>query len=315
MIRLLTNDIWTTINKLSQKSKRTKVAVAYFGTGAAKQLKLKIGDTLVVAMGLTTVKSGQVNPFEIEILLNKGVKLLNLPNLHSKIYLFADKVIVGSANVSTNSAETLIETAILTDDKQTIKDANKFIIENCVEKIEADYIEICKKNYNPPNFFGTYKKRETTKSQKFKGELSSLWVISTKLTSWKDTEDEIVEKERPKFEAKIKNKRTFQVDEIRYNYNDSFINSVKEGDIVIEIEGHKVKTLARPPRRVLGVTWDKKDNSAFLRTEERKVKKTKSWTELQRHLSKNGIKNIKKNSTREIINEDTKKILHDYFNK
>lgn len=315
MIKLLSTDIWTTINKLSQKSKRTKIAVAYFGTGATKQIKLKTGDTLVVAMGLNNVKSGQVNPFEIEILLNKGVKLFNLPNLHSKIYLFDNKVIVGSANVSTNSAETLIETGILTDDKQTIKEANKFITENCVEKIEEDYIEICKKNYNPPKFFGTHKKRKSTKNQKFKGELSSLWVISTKLTSWKDSEDEIVEKERPKFEKKIKNKRTFQVDEIKYNYNDSFINSVKEGDIVIEIEGHKVKTFAKPPRRVLGVTWDKKDNSAFLRTEERKVKKTRPWTELQRHLSKNGIKNIKKNSTREIVNEDTKKILHDYFNK
>lgn len=313
MIRLLSNDIWTTIKKLSQKSKRTKIAVAYFGTGATKQLKLKTGDTLVVAMGLNNVKSGQVNPFEIEILLDKGVKLFNLSNLHSKIYLFDDKVIVGSANVSTNSENTLIETGILTDDKQTIKEANKFITENCVEKIERDYIEICKKNYNPPKFFGTSKKRKATKKQTFKGELSRLWVISTTPTPWKESDYETTDNDRQKFEKKIKNKRTFEVDEIKYDSSNSFINEVKEGDILIEIETHKVKAFAIQPKRALGVTWDKKNKKAFLRTEERKRRKIKGWTMLQKELLRNGIKGISKNSTKEIKNENTKRILLEFF--
>lgn len=313
MIRLLSNDIWTIINKLSQKSKRTKIAVAYFGTGATKQLKLKTGDTLVVAMGLNNVKSGQVNPFEIEILLDKGVKLFNLSNLHSKIYLFDDKVIVGSANVSTNSANTLIETGILTDDKQIVKEANKFITDNCVEKIERDYIEICKKNYNPPKFFGTSIKRKMSKKQTFRGELSRLWVISTTPTPWKESDYETTDKDRQKFEKKIKNKRTFEVDEIKYNSSNSFINKVKEGDILIEIETHKVKAFAIQPKRALGVTWDKKNKNAFLRTEERKTRKLKGWTLLQKELLKNGVKGISKNSTREIKNENTKRILLEFF--
>ena len=290
------------------------MAVAYFGTGATKQLRLRKGDILIVAMGLNNVKAGQVNPFEIEKLFKKGVQLFNLNNLHSKVYLFTDKVIVGSANASTNSADSLIETAILTDNEQIVRQANDFISSNCIEKIEADYIEICKENYRPPKFNGARKRKIRTRT-KFRGELSRLWVISTGLTSWKDSEDEIVEKDRNLFEIKIENKRTFEVDGIKYGYNDSFINKVKEGDIVIEIETHDVKTFTKPPRRVLGVTWDKKDNSAFLRTEERKIKKTKSWLQLQNHLKRNGIKNIKRHSTREIINEDTKKILHKYFNK
>lgn len=313
MIRLLSNDIWTTIKKLSQKSKRTKIAVAYFGTGATKQLKLKTGDTLIVAMGLNNVKSGQVNPFELEILLDKGVKLFNLSNLHSKIYLFDDKVIVGSANVSTNSENALIETGILTDDKQTIKEANEFITENCVEKIERDYIEICKKNYNPPKFFGTSKKRKPTKKETFKGELSRLWVISTTPTPWKESDYETTDNDRQKFEKKIKNKRTFEVDEIKYNSSNSFINQVKEGDILIEIETHKVKAFAIQPKRALGVTWDKKNKKAFLRTEERKRRKIKGWTMLQKELLRNGIKGISKNSTKEIKNENTKRILLEFF--
>ena len=313
MIRLLSNDIWTTINKLSQKSKRTKIAVAYFGTGATKQLSLKTGDTLVVAMGLNNVKSGQVNPFEIEILLDKGVNLFNLSNLHSKIYLFDDKVIVGSANVSTNSASTLIETGILTDDKQIIKEANKFITKNCVEKIERDYIEICKKNYHPPKFFGTSIKSKTSKKQTFRGELSRLWVISTTPTPWKESDYETTDKDRQKFEKKIKNKRTFEVDEIKYNSSNSFINEVKEGDILIEIETHKVKAFAIQPKRALGVTWDKKNKKAFLRTEERKRRKLKGWTILQKELLRNGVKGISKNSTKEIKNENTKRILLEFF--
>ena len=113
MIKFLADDIWATIRSLSLKSKRTKVAVAYFGTNGSKQLELKSGDTLIVAMGLNNVKTGQVDPNEIAKLFKKGVKIFTVQNLHSKIYLFDKHLIIGSSNVSSNSENNLIEAGIL----------------------------------------------------------------------------------------------------------------------------------------------------------------------------------------------------------
>jgi deoxycytidine triphosphate deaminase len=49
-----------------------------------------------------------------------------------------NKAIIGSANVSSNSVDNLIETAILTDDSKTVLDAGKFISDHCIEKVELD---------------------------------------------------------------------------------------------------------------------------------------------------------------------------------
>jgi len=61
VIKFLSDDIWVTIKKLAEKSKHRKFAVAYFGNGAASRLKLKRGDTLILAISLKNVKAGQVN--------------------------------------------------------------------------------------------------------------------------------------------------------------------------------------------------------------------------------------------------------------
>lgn len=311
MISFISDNLWTTLSKLSKRSKRTKVAVAYLGTGASKQLNLKKGDTLLVAMDLGNVRAGQVNPHEIQKLFDKGVSIFNLPNLHAKVYLFDKTAVVTSANVSSHSADHLLETAILTDDKSILIEAEKFINENCIEKVEQDYIEICKKNYNPPKNINA--KRKPHRKNGFKGKLSRLWVISTKPVEFTQEDDAVLEKDEAVFEKKISNKRTFELSDIKYPINDKFVNKVEEGDILIEIVRHKVRTHVIQPKRVLGVTFSKATGKAYLRVEERKKPTAKSWTNLEKQLRHNGIKAITKNSTREIKNDDTKKILLSYF--
>ena len=311
MVKFISDNLWVTLHNLSKKSKRTKVAVAYFGTGASDQLSLKKGDTLLVAMDLGNVRAGQVNPHEIQKLYDKGVSIFNLPNLHAKIYLFDKVAVITSANVSSHSANHLLEAAVLTDDKNIFANAEKFINEHCIEKVEQDYIELCKENYNPPKNFVA--KREPQAKNGFKGQLSRLWVISTKPIDFTEDDYEVLEKDEAFFEKKISNKRTFELTEIKYPIRDKFVNAVKEGDILIEIVSHKVRTNVIQPKRALGVTFNRKQGKAYLRVEERKKPVTKGWTNLEKQLRQNGIKAVTKKSTREIKNENTKKVLLNYF--
>lgn len=310
MIQFLSDEIWTTIRDLSKNSGRTRVAVAYFGTGASEQLTFKKGDTLIIAMHLNNVKAGQVNPFEIQKLYDKGVLIYTLSNLHSKIYLFDKKMIVCSANVSSHSADCLIESGILTDDKTTFENGDRFIKENSVEKVEQDYIELCKENYNPPKHFG---KRKKNSDSTFNSQFSRLWFISTKSTYFEDEDYTFLKKDEHIFEKKLQNKRAFELNEIKYPITNRFINKVQEGDILIEVERHKVRGQVFQPIRALGVTFNKVKKTAFLRVEKRKKPIVKGWTVLEKYLRQHGITAITKNSTREIKNEKIKKILLNFF--
>src|SRR5690606_10640523 len=132
-------EIWPTLKKLSKASARTRVAVAYLGIGASKQLDWKKNDVLVVAMSLENVKCGQVNPFEIQTLFDLGVKIYTLQGLHAKIYVFDNDVVIGSANISFRSENVLTESALLTDDRKVIKESRQFIDRYSTERVEQDY--------------------------------------------------------------------------------------------------------------------------------------------------------------------------------
>ena len=76
------------------------VAVAYFGTGASKLLPLRKGSTLIVDMSQAAVGSGQTNPSEILKLVNRGVDVHSVNNLHAKVFAVGNQAFVGSTNVS-----------------------------------------------------------------------------------------------------------------------------------------------------------------------------------------------------------------------
>lgn len=310
--KFLSDNIWRTIKTLSDKSRKTKVAVAYFGTGATKLFKLKQGDILLVAMTIGNVKAGQVNPSEIEILFKRGVQIFTLTNLHSKIFLFDKSVIVGSTNASYNSVDTLIEAGVFTDDKKAIKDADNFFKDNCVEKVDAAYIKLCKKKYNAPKFFGA--KSKLTK-RNFKGQFSPLWVLSTSEIGKEYPSDvKLYDKKLPVFQSKLKNKKKYEVEKIRFPLKSRVISNIKTGDIIIQIFCHKVKADVYEPCRVLGVIKNSLTQKAQLIYEEKKDATIKTWNGLETVLRQNKVKGIKRTSTRRIENENTKKLFLNYFN-
>ena len=89
MTYFLSNDsLWNEIRERAKASKSVKAAVAFLGNGGADLLPLKKGDTLVVNLGLQTVRQGATSPREVQRLMRRGVMVFTRSNLHAKFFIF-----------------------------------------------------------------------------------------------------------------------------------------------------------------------------------------------------------------------------------
>lgn len=317
MMRFLGTDLWKTITAYAQRSKTRRIAVAYLGKGANELLPLKKGDTLIVNMTLPNVKNSQVNPFEVEKYYNAGVKIFHCKNLHSKVYLFDKQAIICSANISNNSYSStgLIECGVLTTNKQVLHDTATFINRLAVEKVSRAYIDLCKENYNPPKFTGA-KGKQLIKEPQI--ETSNFWVIYTEAATLSEEEQKILENDKEAYEEELINKDDYEVDSIRYGASSSFIKGVKKGDWVMPIWNTEHRAQVQEPKRVLGITKGRRVNSkghrnVFLRIEERIIQQKQSWTAFERYMKKNKITGIRKTTTKQINNEETKHKLYKFW--
>jgi PLD-like domain len=85
---------------LSSKADQAKLAVAYWGEGAARELGLS--KRTVSTRIICDLWSGRCNPDEIKSLLSYGAIIRTLDKLHAKVYWTPTVVVIGSNNASTN---------------------------------------------------------------------------------------------------------------------------------------------------------------------------------------------------------------------
>ena len=294
MNKLLTKELWSTITELSFQSERTKVAVAYLSNTATKKLHLKMGDTLVVAMSYDNLKCGQVNPWELEKYFKRGVKLFNKVNLHSKVYLFDEHIIVSSANVSINSSTGKLEEAgILTDDSNIYRSTDKMFKEYCTREILEEDLIYAKTVYQKP--LGGYVNRQINDTNS-----NSLWIMATTSYQASDEEYEELDNSRNKFLNKLKNKMHFEIEDCRVYKRDRIAMIAKEGHRIIDICSKGNRTLVYAPAHILGVSHLYASGNPYLRIAARKDRKPKKWQDFSKFLKEIGLSTINKDGCREI---------------
>ena len=225
---LINEDIWETIPEMIKTSKRTDVAVAFLGTEGSKLLPLKRGDRLIVDMSPAIVKSGATNPFEVEKLIKRGVKVFTRRNLHAKVICTEKSVLVGSANVSKNSRDILDEAAIFTTDPLSIQRSKDFIEQICIEPVLPKYLNECKKLYRPPRI--TRNQSNQNDNKKRRVVHAKLWILSLHEGSIPESEQTAFDKSEKKAEKLIKNQAT----SILENWHSTRPNKVEVGDWVIQ---------------------------------------------------------------------------------
>lgn len=256
MTHFLSNDgLWNELRERAKTSKSVKAAVAFLGNGGADLLPLKKGDTLVVNLGLQTVRQGATSPKEIQRLIRRGVVVFTRSNLHAKFFICGKSLFVGSANVSKNSQNVLEEAGALTSEIAAIRRATDFFDKLCTEPVRPEYLKLCLRAYRPPRF-SRQTKLSRTLGQKRIIE-AKLWfmgglVYSELAEKEKRRADEIVEKVEKKL---IKTKST-HVDYSHFSYKPRFFKQIRTGDWLVNciLDKQAGRREVCCPRQVIGQT-------------------------------------------------------------
>jgi hypothetical protein len=142
---LLSKGLWNEIMKRAADSKTRRAAIAYVST---KQfLDFGKGDVLIADASDVAIAAGVTSARVLERALNRGAKVYSRARLHAKVVLLDEFAIVGSANLSRSSANSLVEASWITNERRTRKLVQKFIesLQISSERVDKKFIDRIKK--------------------------------------------------------------------------------------------------------------------------------------------------------------------------
>lgn len=301
----LTGDIWKEVNK-ELTSRQKKIACIAYVT--SDKLKLNKGDSLICDASIFSIKFGETSAKTLKAYFDKGIKIFSKQDLHSKFLLTDHFLVIGSANLSKSSAETLTESSIITYSDILISQATAFcynLIEESTLLDEKDIQKLLKIEVVKRPFKKTTSSK--TRQKKFGNRYWFVSVFPLGDRTYNKIEDKI-----KKTTASIS--KTTKIDEddisfLRWSAKTKFRETAKEGDLIIRRFNNKGKksSYVYPPSTILkkqivdGVTYFYYHDQD---SEERKV----SWKNFQAFLKTIKLEKSITKRTRTILENDVKKI-------
>jgi hypothetical protein len=253
--RFLGNDnLWDELREKVKKAKSVKAAVAYLGSGGADLLSLKKGDTLVVNMGMQTVKQGITSPKEVQRLMKRGVSVFSRTTLHAKFFICDKSLIVGSANISNNSQNVLDEAGSVTNCPQAVRRADDFFDKLCTEPVRPEYLKKCLAAYKPPKFNSSKVLKRNNKSQK-RVVSAKLWFVGGLVRyDVPEKEKEKVERIESQAENRLTKSNGTSVESTHYHSKTRYLENIRVGDWVVEcVAEPNKKRFVSAPSQVIGL--------------------------------------------------------------
>lgn len=117
------------IQKKLEDGSSLSAAVAFWGSGAADKLNIRHKNAHLIEI-VCNLRMGGTNPNEVKELQRRDVKVKHRDDLHAKVYIFDDSVIIGSSNASANGlafqegdALSWREANVFTSDQQIVAKA------------------------------------------------------------------------------------------------------------------------------------------------------------------------------------------------
>ncbi len=248
---LLTRNIWPQLTKATRRaSKRSTVAVAYFGKGASRLLPLAKGSRLVVDASERSVASGQTCPVDLMKLVKHGVTVYSVPNLHAKVFVLGRAAYIGSANVSSRSASQLLEAVIRTSELNTVRAARKFVEHHCLHQLTPRVLQHLAKLYRPPRIPGGKPGRHRQAMTSKRPTLPRVLLAQLHLEDWSDRDQALHDDAMVVAKKRRQHPRSFDLDSFRQTGKCPY----QRGDVVIQVTNQGTNgTFVIPPGNVLHV--------------------------------------------------------------
>jgi hypothetical protein len=181
---------------------RAYVAVAWWGKGMSELLPLAKGSVLVVRADQKTMELGQTSPDDLEVLVERGVHVFNLSNLHAKIFGFGKVAYVGSMNASVGSWQgRLLEAALESTARNAVAAARRQVLSWARDKeLDLDDVDELRKHYNPRGGGEGRRQRGevvTPTPRAAVAALPALKILRTVKAHWKDHTQDRFDKDSP----------------------------------------------------------------------------------------------------------------------
>jgi hypothetical protein len=228
----LSHSIWPQLTKATRRCHhRCDVAVAYFGQGASRLLPLAKGSRLVVDASERSVGCGQTCPADLVNLVNRGVAVYSVPNLHAKVFVLGRAAYIGSANVSSRAASYLVEAVIRTTERSAVRAARKFVQQQCLHELTPTVLKRLAKLYHAPQIPGGKpgKRRQAMTSER--PALPRLLLAQLELEDWSESDQNFHDAGVPAAKKHQQHQRSFELDSFRWTGKCPY----QRGNVVIQI--------------------------------------------------------------------------------
>jgi hypothetical protein len=254
---LLTQDIWPQLTSAVRGSRqRCAVAVAYFGAGAGRLLPLPKGSRLVVDASDRAVRAGQTCPADLKRLVNRGVTVYSVPNLHAKVFVLGQAAYIGSANVSSRSASQLVEAVIRTTESDAVRAARAFVDGLCLHELTPSVLKRLATIYRPPLVPGAKRGSKAAKPSSSRPSLPPLVLSQLRLVTWSERDQALHDAALPVAAKRRQHPRSHTLDSFRVSGK----CTVVRGDVVIQVTNEGGRRLVSPPGNVLHVRTRREGN-------------------------------------------------------
>jgi hypothetical protein len=286
--------VWPEITKAVRRHPdKIFAAVAYFGSGASHLLPLTKGSRLVIDASDHAVRAGQTCPADLLKLMNAGVALFNMPNLHAKVIVCGKReAFVGSANISNRSAGYLLEAVLRSTDPAAVASAKEFVQDLCLNRITPAVLQRLRKIYQPPIVPSGGPRVPSTKTN-LRPFIPRILLARIRLENWSEKDEALHKRAIIVAKKRRKHPRTYILDEFRRRGACPY----RKDDIVIQVTEHAGgRDLVSPPGTVLHIQADtgkgrRNISMVCLELPNRRRRSTKT---LARQLSRSAAKRLKR---------------------
>ncbi|MDT4969390.1 MAG: hypothetical protein QOJ64_4127 [Acidobacteriota bacterium] len=236
MNQVVSKDLWKQIARLASKSERRIAAIAYVTNEGA--IKFGAGDILIVDASDQVVACGQTSASLLRKAHRRGAEIYSLRGLHAKVLVLDDLAVIGSANLSASSANSLVEAAILTDHPAAVATTRAFIetAKTNATPLDSGYLRrIGSIKVNREFVRAISRRGDKTKGIRVREHRT--WIVNVSLLDESRFEDEREKAERGREKARtLLTRKKSDVGWMRFTSDKSrFAREANRGDSVIQI--------------------------------------------------------------------------------